>query len=236
MAIATPYDLALLLGDDDIDQERAEALLETATVNCSLFVSPVPVEAKGIVVAIAARAYSNSTGVQSETTGPYTATYGSGFIGLLPTTREEKLLKRMAGQGGAFSIDTLPTGTDAVQLVTVSGSPTGGFFRLTLIGQETADVGYNASSADVLAALTALSQIGSGNVSVTGEGPYTITFINNLRTTPVPTMTADSTGLTPSGTVNVSTVTRGVFAPGQNLPYWDRDYSHWNNRLDPGFV
>lgn len=236
--LASPDDLAAFLDLDDIDQDRAQLLIDLASDSCLEFVSPIPLGAKRIVLSIAARAYVNPEGIASEGVGPSTVAYGSTFIGIGPTTREEKSLKRLAGGAGAFSVDTMPTGTNAVQLVTVSGSPAGGFFRLTLIGSETADLAYNASSAQVLAALTALAEIGSGNVSVAGEGPYTVTFINNLATTPVPTMTADSAGLTPSGLVNVSVLTLGVFAPGQNLPYWDRDYSRWGNGTIPypGFV
>lgn len=63
-----------------------------------------------------------------------------------------------------------------VQTVTVSGTPTGGTFALSFRGQTTAAIAYNAAGAAVQAALVALSTIGAGGVTVTGAGPYVVTF------------------------------------------------------------
>lgn len=229
--LATPDDLATFLGIDSIDYARAALILQFAQSKCERVVSPIPADAIDIVVAVAARGFSNPEGVLSETVGPYTVQRGAANLYL---TRQERAdLRRLAGLGGGFSIDTLPTGVNAVQLVTVTA--TGGTFKLALSGQSTTPLAYNASSGDVLAALNALSLIGAGNVTVTGVGPYTVTFVNSLKTTPVPTMTADGSGLTGTGAiVTVVTTTVGVFAPGQGLAPWDRDYFQNNTAVGMG--
>jgi hypothetical protein len=71
-------------------------------------------------------------------------------------------------------------GTDEVQTVTVSGSPTGGTFTLTFNGETTAPIAYNATAAQVQSALRALDSIGQNGVTATG-GPLpgsavTVTF------------------------------------------------------------
>lgn len=101
-----------------------------------------------------------------------------------------------------------------IQTVTISGSPTGGTFTLTLGAQTTGTIAYNASAATVEAALEALSTIGQGNVQVTGSagGPYTVEFVGALAKTNVAAMTASGAGLTggTSPSVAVATSTAGV--------------------------
>lgn len=112
--------------------------------------------------------------------------------------------------------------TNEVQTVTISGSPTGGTFTLTWSGQTTGDIAFDASAADVQAALAALSNIGDtdtgADVSVSGSdgGPWTVTFKGVLGGADVAQMTADGSGLTGGTTpaVAVSTTTAGGANPG----------------------
>jgi hypothetical protein len=67
------------------------------------------------------------------------------------------------------SIPESGSGTDDVQTVTVSGSPTGGTFTLTFGGQTTSAIAYNAASSAVQSALQALSTIGTGTTNVYAE-------------------------------------------------------------------
>ncbi|WP_280393054.1 hypothetical protein [Nocardia wallacei] len=103
--------------------------------------------------------------------------------------------------------------TNEVQTVTVTGGPTGGTFTLTYSGQTTSAIAYNASASTVQTAIAALSNVGSGNVAVTGSngGPYTVTFQGTLGSKNVAQMTATSslTGGTTPG-VTVATSTAGV--------------------------
>lgn len=104
--------------------------------------------------------------------------------------------------------------TKAVQLITITGSPTGGTFTVTYGGQTTSGVAYNASASTLQTALEALSSIGSGNVAVSGSngGPYTVTFQGALENMPITTMTASGASLT-GGTspgVTIVTLTNGL--------------------------
>lgn len=63
-----------------------------------------------------------------------------------------------------------------VQTVTITGSPTGGTYTLTLSGQTTAAIAYNATAAQVKAALEALSNVNVGDVAAAG-GPHPGTAI-----------------------------------------------------------
>lgn len=215
--IAQPSDLGTFLDIPDIDETRATLILQMAQDLCESIVSPVPTTAMVVVLTVASRSWSNPEGNTAETAGPFTVTRA---LAMYLTKSDKATLRRLSGGSGAFSIDTLPTGTSAVQLVTLTA--TAGTFALAFGGAETGPIAWDPGATDVQNALSALGLIGAGNVSVTGTGPFTVSFINNLATTPVPTMTADVTNLT--GSVAVSVITTGVFAPGQRLPSWDRDY------------
>lgn len=71
-------------------------------------------------------------------------------------------------------------GTNEVQTVTITGTPTGGTFTLTYSGQTTAPIAYNATAATVKSALAALSNLDAIDITVTGgPGPgtaYVVTF------------------------------------------------------------
>src|SRR5690606_30419747 len=105
------------------------------------------------------------------------------------------------------------SGTNEVQTVTISGTPTGGTFTLEYGGEDTDGIAHNAAASAVQSALESLSTVGAGNVTVTGSagGPYSVTFTGALAGTNVAQMTADDelTGGTTPG-VAVTTATAGV--------------------------
>lgn len=79
---------------------------------------------------------------------------------------------------GVFDSTSLSLGgIDEVQTATITGTPTGGSFKLVAKNQTTGAIAYNATGATVQAALRALSRLGNG-ITVTGSagGPYVITF------------------------------------------------------------
>ena len=123
----------------------------------------------------------------------------------------------------------LGSNVNAVQTITVTGTPTGGTFTLTYAGQTTAPIAYNASAATVQAALAALTNIAAGNVACAGGAlpgaAVTATFQGLLGNEPQPLMTAVSSltgGTAPAVTVATTTVGQtaehivGVF---DNLEY-----------------
>jgi hypothetical protein len=103
------------------------------------------------------------------------------------------------------------TSSEEVQVLTVTGTPTGGTYTLTFNGQTTAAIPYNATAAQVRTALEALSTIGAGNVTTAG-GPHpgsavTVTFAGTLANTNVAQLTANSAGLTGGTTPTVTPTT-----------------------------
>lgn len=104
---------------------------------------------------------------------------------------------------------------DEVQQVTITGSPHGGTFTLTYGGQTTAPLPWNVSAASVRTALEALSTIGNGNVTVTGDagGPWIVTFVGALGAANAGAITVNGAGLSnPSPSVVIETTVAGIAA------------------------
>lgn len=106
-------------------------------------------------------------------------------------------------------------GTDEVQTVTITGSPTGGTYTLTFSGQTTSGIVYNATASQVQTALEALSNIAPGDITCAGGPhpgtPVTVNFGGGAYDgvdVPQMTATASLTGGT-SPDVTVSTTTPG---------------------------
>lgn len=105
-----------------------------------------------------------------------------------------------------------------VQKVAIQGTATGGTFTLTYAGQTTSSIAYNASTSTVASALIALSNIGTGDVTVTGTpGAWLVEFTNALAGNNVGQMTATSS-LTGTAAANV-TVATTTSSAGPN--HWD---------------
>ena len=111
-----------------------------------------------------------------------------------------RLAFNLGGQGGINEVQTLTL-----------GAATAGTFTLTFGGQTTTAIAYNATAAQVQAALEALGNINPGDVTVTG-GPMpalvSITFTGQYAGTDVPVLTGTPTGLT-GGTITIATSTAG---------------------------
>jgi hypothetical protein len=99
--------------------------------------------------------------------------------------------------------------TSAEQTITVEGAPTGGSFTLTFKGQTTEQIPFNASAGGVQKALNTLSNIEGAGVEGQPGGPYTVFFGGPSAEVSQPPITADSSGLTPSGSVVVATTLEG---------------------------
>ena len=121
------------------------------------------------------------------------------------------------GQGTLLGTTT--TAVNEVQTLTVTGTPTGGTFRLTFKGATTTAIAHNASAATVQAALEALVTIGTGGVTCTGGAlPGTAVVITFAGTStsgrPHPAITFGSNLLT-GGTAPTATIaetTKGIQA------------------------
>lgn len=109
---------------------------------------------------------------------------------------------------------------NAVQTISITGSPTGGTFKLKFGGQTTASLNHNSSAAAIKTALEALASIGSGNVDTSGGAlpgtPVVVTFIGNLAGRPVSLITVVNEALTggSSPAVSIANTTVGVVKGG----------------------
>lgn len=133
----------------------------------------------------------------------------------IPYAKQGDKLENLSGltKGATYY---LAHGTDEVQTITITGTPTGGSFTLSYGGQTTGLINHNANAAAVQAALEALSSIGAGNVSCGGGAlpgtPVTVTFLKSLGGQNVALMTDNDAGLT-GGTAPAVAVTETT--PGE---------------------
>lgn len=126
-------------------------------------------------------------------------------------------------------------GTDEVQTITVTGTPTGGTYTLTFDGQTTAPIAFDAAAAEVQTALEGLSNIDAGDVVAAGGPhpgtPITVTFHGQYEDEDVAQMTADDSGLTggTDPTVTVTTTTPGVAGAATTLltPIGSTQHAHF---------
>ena len=137
-----------------------------------------------------------------------------------------------SGAGG-YKYQTV-LGTNEVQQVSITGSPTGGSFTL-LRGTATGAIAYNASASAVQSALEALPAIGTGNVVCTGgplpATPVVITYQGALTCTNVAAPTVNSNSLT-GGTSPTPVIATNVGGVDGDLPtYGDLK---WDARTTDG--
>ena len=171
---------------------------------------------------------SGNVTVTGDDGGPWTVTFG----GTLAAT-DVSLITGDASSltGGSVYIATTTTGaagTNEKVSLSISPTPSGGTFTLTVdlgSGDETtSSLDYDATAAEVLAALEGLTSASSGDFTVTGSdgGPWTVTFIQNFAKTAIDPITGTMTSLTATGnqTLTVSTTQRS------------RGPNHWDDPLN----
>ncbi len=125
----------------------------------------------------------------------------------------------LGGEEREATIFVVVAGTaplNEIQRVSLPAATSGGTFTLTIGGETTAAIAYNASDSDVLAALAALSFFPPADVpTVTKVGTYwEIEFVAGYAGVNVPLMTGNGASLTGAGTVTIATTQEG--AAGQN--------------------
>jgi hypothetical protein len=107
-------------------------------------------------------------------------------------------------------------GTNGVASITVKA--TKGNFKVAVEGDTTANVKFNASAAELKAALEAIGSVDIGDITVsggpgdaTGTKPYLLAFAGQYAGANVPTVTTDTSGLEEgSKEAKVATVTVGT--------------------------
>lgn len=110
--------------------------------------------------------------------------------------------------------------TNTIQDISINGGPTSGTFTLKLDTQTTGPIAYNATATAVQSALAALSNVGTGNVSVTGPAgsPYLVTFQGALAATAVDTLVANASGLSGGLGTSVAVTTTTTGGQGDGPP------------------
>ena len=106
-------------------------------------------------------------------------------------------------------VDEITVGTPGVaeqQTIAITGNPWGGTFPLTYSGQTTSGIVYNPTAAVIRLAMEALSNLAPGEIAVTGEGPWQVTFSAALGNVPLLTSTGASLK---NGSIVVATLTEG---------------------------
>lgn len=112
-----------------------------------------------------------------------------------------------------------------VQTLKITGSPTGGTFTLTVAAATTAAIPYNATTAQVTAALELLASVGVGNVRVTGTlisdaSGFDIAWANAKAAT---SQTITSTPSLTGGTTPLAPVTlKSAFAGWKSIGHTSR--------------
>ncbi|MEX2188761.1 MAG: hypothetical protein WD875_18270 [Pirellulales bacterium] len=106
-------------------------------------------------------------------------------------------------------------GTNEVQTLTLPPGTTGGSFTVAFDGSGEASVDFDASAADVQAALVSLSTIGASDVAVTSDnatgGPWVVEFTGALGSANRPAIVADGALLTlMGGAIEVEETTPGA--------------------------
>lgn len=129
------------------------------------------------------------------------------FIGALAGTGVAQLTASSASVPTTGGLNTFPVytlqngvaGTSEVQSLTLSGTPSAGTFTLNYGGQTTSALAYNASAADVQAALVALDTVAAGEFTCSGGAlpgtPVTITATGGLIYTDIEQIIVNDNGL-----------------------------------------
>jgi len=143
------------------------------------------------------------------------STEGGATLESLASLNSELFIETQNAQNAKVKIDGFPSGTtNEVQTLSITGgTPTTGTFKLTLNGQTTGAIAYNATAADIQTALAALSGIEAGDVVITGTdlstGDITVTFGGNLAGLDITKMTVSDDSSMDAGVVSVVETTKG---------------------------
>ena len=146
--------------------------------------------------------------------------------------------KAREGSGTPTASGAPANGTNEVQTLTITGTPTGGTFKLEYKGQRTAAIAYNAAAAAVQSALEALPSIGTGGVTGGGGAlpgtPVTITFAGtNTAARAQPLITVVESALTGGTTpaAAVAETTPGVTGTLRDAPIGSQYINSANGKL-----
>ena len=106
-----PDDLGTYLNDPNINTDRATEMIADAQTLCETILTPLPATAAVVVKRVAARGYVTTTTTRAAQIQGAGSPFAGGVApvtgGVFLTRLDKADLRRMAGGGGAFSIDLL---------------------------------------------------------------------------------------------------------------------------------
>ena len=168
--------------------------------------------------------YATLAAVKARLSGTYDATDDLLLTTLCDQTNQ--FIESPQGTGRVLAPRPVGSGVasaNEIQSVTLAksvGNVTGGHWTLTFNGSTTTDLAWNVDGATLQTALRLLPTINGDNVTVTGDGPYSVEFIGDLAGVAQPLMTADAAHLTVAPcTATVALVS----TPQDALYYFDGD-------------
>ena len=168
--------------------------------------------------------YATLAAVKARLSGTYDATDDLLLTTLCDQTNQ--FIESPQGTGRVLAPRPVGSGVasaNEIQSVTLAksvGNVTGGHWTLTFNGSTTTDLAWNVDGAALQIALRLLPTINGDNVTVTGDGPYSVEFIGDLAGVAQPLMTADAAHLTVAPcTATVALVS----TPQDALYYFDGD-------------
>ena len=173
--------------------------------------APIAHNASAATVKAALEALSNVTpGSVTVTGGPGNLTGSSPYFVTFAGANPNELYAEASaltapGKAQASTTTNGFFGQNEVQQISISA--TGGAFTVTFEGQATAPIAYDATPEAVQSALEALSNVGPGDIEVTGG--YTLTFKGALGDSNQKQVTASAGTLTNAGQAEVQTLTPG---------------------------
>ena len=180
--------------------------------------APIPFGANGGTVQTALQGLdsvgSGNATVAGGASGPYTVTFQN-FLRGLDAAEIVLNTSNLVDQGLVVDVtdDAIEAGLpNEKQRVALPFGVNGGDFTLTLNGETTGPINFDASASDVQTALENLTTPGVGDFSVTGpqKGPWNVEFTGVFANTNVDLMTADGMGLDlEGGTITVEETTKG---------------------------
>ena len=164
----------------------------------------------------------NANGSAATLTLPTMAvlTEGGSITADLANFTASDFIETQSAQDSEIRIDGYPTGPGIaeVQALSKTNKATGGTFTLTYDGQTTAAIDRGASTAQIQAALEALSNVEAGDITVSGarlrdDGDTIFTFRSTVGD--VSMISIDTSNLTPSSGWTFSETTKG-----DNTDWW----------------
>ena len=165
----------------------------------------------GLAAAIAGSAIAEFTeltavGVDSDSDGE------SDYLEITAATAgmEVELTTQTVDAGGfTVSITTQTTGDagrNEIQSISLPAATSGGTFTLSFSGQTTSAIDFDADAATVQTALEALSNLASGDVSVSGSaGEWSVEFTGSYALSNVPLLSGDGSSLTGAISLDIQT-------------------------------